>query len=501
MSPWRYAASESWTSAALPTLPGQRQLLVAFWIGAIGILGYALYNANTESLWLNFGAVLVIAIALVPSYLWSSGRIQGIPIFPLFAATHIWTYGLPLVTENPGVEAYSVSSRLFAALTTAGFLALSTLIWFQFVQALPSQPPFYRALAGRKGDQFFLACSAISVLFNIANAGGWLGFLEGASFSLVRNTVVALTALSAFVLAYRFGKQELSSQQSKLFIGLLVAFMVSGSVSFLLVGAASVFISAVVAFIIGRRQIPIITIIVVAICLNFLHLGKSGMRAKYWFNPDQPPYIQPWEYPVIYAEWIESSSQYIAASRHASTTASSSNLERRQSFLERSSVIQMLMLAQTNSPVPYPYVNGKTYAILPELLIPRFLSSSKIVSHAGTHMLNIHYGRQRLEDTYTTTIGWGLLAESYANFGLLGCMGLAIVLGSFYGKITSLSLNTPILSLRSLFAVLIFTCAFQSEWTAGVYVAALGQYTIVLGGIAIVLMTNHRVPSSFSRVN
>jgi hypothetical protein len=160
--------------------------------------------------------------------------------------------------------------------------------------------------------------------------------------------------------------------------------------------------------------------------------------------------------------------------------------------VERSSVIQMLMLTQSESPERYPYLYGQTYAILPELMIPRVFNAKKIVSHTGTHMLNIHYGRQTVFDTQTTTIAWGLLAESYANFGLLGCAGLAVVLGVAYGQCTRWSMNAPILSAQSLFAVLLLTCAFQSEWTAGVYVAALSQYSTVLLGLVVTLMTTYR---------
>ena len=61
-------------------------------------------------------------------------------------------------------------------------------------------------------------------------------------------------------------------------------------------------------------------------------------------------------------------------------------------------------------------------------------------------------------------------------------------MGSFYGLVGQLSINAPILSLQSLAAVFLMTYAIQSEWTAGVYVAAMSQHTMVLSAIAIFLM-------------
>ena len=84
--------------AYLPNLARrqQQQLLTAFWIIAFGLLIYELFFPETKSLKSNFAAILITAAALLPSYLWCSGRAQGMPIFPFFALTYIWTYALPL---------------------------------------------------------------------------------------------------------------------------------------------------------------------------------------------------------------------------------------------------------------------------------------------------------------------------------------------------------------------------------------------------------------------
>ena len=404
----------------------------------------------------------------------------------MFSMTFIWTYALPLISDNPNVLNYSVDQRLFAGFTTLSFLAVGCAVWFRFVKKTPLPPPSYRALAGSKGNAVFFFALAASVVFSIASTGGWLTILSlnGGTFSLLRNTIVAFTALSSFVLTYRLGKEELTQKQSRVVILLLAAFVFSSTLSFLLINSATIFLTSIAAFVIGRRKVPVALMLTVVLCFFFLHAGKAEMRGRYWGAYEQSSYIQPWQYSTVYSEWITSSVNELGLS----STNTNYSSDTGQSFGERASVVHMMMLSQSLSPQAVPFLGGYTYQILPEMLIPRFLYPAKPWSHEGTFRLNIHYGRQTREDTRRTTIAWGLLAEAYANFGYFGCLGLALVMGAFYGFVSRLGINAPILSLQSLVAVLLMTYAIQSEWTAGVYVAALGQHGVIIAAIAIFLM-------------
>ncbi len=465
----------------------RRHLLKAFWIGVSVLLLVQIYTVENASLPSIAGAILIGIMALYPIYLWCSGKALGMPIFPMFALTHLWTHALPLLSKNPLVIAYYPESHLLAGITVAICLGLGTLIWFQFVKSPPAYAKAYRALVERKGENFFLFILGTGVFFNMYALGGWFT-LTGGAFALIRGAILGLTVLSVFVLSYKFGSGELSKNTSKFFLVLLVLYMLSSGASLLLRANIGIFSVATISFILGRKKIPILTIILVFICLSLLHYGKGEMRAKYWFN-DQQHFVQPWEYPAWYAEWLGYSFDYFKSL----DTPELNETEKKESSLERSSVIQMLLMAQEKTPSSVPYLYGKTYAILPQLLIPRFLNSNKIASHEGTYILSIHYGRQTREQTYTTTIAWGFIAEAYANFGLFGCAGLGIVFGAVYGQVTRWGVNTPLLSARSLFAVLMMSFAFQTEWTAGVYVAALFQSSMALVGITFVFMRVYRL--------
>jgi hypothetical protein len=465
------------------TLGDNRKILQIFWIVAFCLCSWVLFFSDTSEL-LSIGAALVVVIAaLFPAYLWCSKRALGRPIFPLFAITFIWTYALPFVSNSSGMMQYTSEQRWFAGITTASFLAIATFIWFQFVHSAPKRPQSYRVLLGNNGDNFLLAALALGTLFSLNNNSKFLDF--AVFFTLIRGIILALNALASFTLSYKLGKNELTRNQKNSFLFLLSTLLISSTVGLLLINSLSIFVVAIAGFTTARRRIPLRILLISLMCFVLLHFGKGEMRVKYGFGPQ----VQPWDYPAWFVEWSGYSLNYLTPS------SSGIKVEEKQSFTERSSVVQLLLLTQTKSPSSVPYLNGATYAIIPQLFTPRIFNNSKIASHEGTYLLNIHYGRQTRQDTLTTTIGWGLLAESYANFGIFGCGGLAVVIGILYGQITRWGINSPLLSDRSLLNITMLTYAFQSEFSAGVYVAALFQSGIVLLGLSIFLMKS--TPSEY----
>ena len=123
---------------------------------------------------------------------------------------------------------------------------------------------------------------------------------------------------------------------------------------------------------------------------------------------------------------------------------------------------------------------GATYTIIPRLLVPRILDPDKPHSHQGTAMLNINYGLQSLEETEGTTIGWGLLNEAYANFGLAGVIAIACLLGALFGFIGRLSAGAPLMSFENMVGVTFAVIAIQAEFTMAVFATVLFQSLMVL---------------------
>lgn len=459
----------------------RRQLIKAFWLAVSILLLIEIYTIKDIPTTNIICATSIAFAAIFPLYLWCSGKALGMPIFPVFALTYLWTYALPLLSSHSEIIVHNSDNIYFASVTVTVFLGLGTFIWLQFVKSSPSISNYCRVLKSQNSEGLFLITLAVAVLFNMNSLGGWF-VLEGGTFALVRGTILSLNVLAVFVLAYRSGNRSLSRNKFNTFLILLSIYILTNAASLSLVGALSITLLAVIAFIVGRRQVPWFPVALVLMYLLLLHYGKGEMRDKYW-GGYQTHFVQPWDYPAWYVEWTGYSLSYF-------NTTDPYQLEK-QSLIERASLMHLLLRAQVLTPERIPYLSGATYVIIPNLLVPRVFNKNKIYSHEGTYLLNIHYRLQTREYALKTTIGWGLLNEAYANFGFFGCTGLAVMLGAGYGQATRWSMHTPLLSSRSLFSVLLISFAFQSEFTAGVYIAALFQSLVPWGVISFLFMNVH----------
>jgi hypothetical protein len=482
------------TGRAFKLLAGQerRQLLKAFWFAVLVLSVLAIPMIGSASIEAVIGGLLVGVAALAPAYLWCSGRVLGMPIYPVFAITHLWTCAIPILEGRRLIGTYSPNQQFVACLTVAGYLILGTLVWYSIVKSSKAfSSKRYLTLEGDAAESFFLTSFIASTLFMQGFSGGWFYFLDSGTFSILRGTLLGLNSIATFVLAYRWGTREMARKRIMLFTLALAMFIVSSAATLLIVGALTGFVLAVIGFSLGRRQVPILVIALALLCLVVLHYGKGPMRAKY-FVEDRDALVQPWQYPSWFAEWFRYSADAL--------TSNAAEADAPQSFLDRSGTIHLLLLTQDATDKGVPHLNGDTYTIIPRLLIPRFLDPEKPGSHEGTSLLNIQYGVQTREATATTTIGWGLLNEAYANFGLPGCAGLAMILGIFYGAMARWSLNTPILSARSLFTMMLLNFAIQTEFSASVYVTALFQSSVPLVVVASLYMKSRRFEAPVSSV-
>jgi hypothetical protein len=283
----------------------------------------------------------------------------------------------------------------------------------------------------------------------------------------------------------------MSRKRIGLFLLLLIVYLLSNAATLLLVNALSGLLLVVIAFSLGRRKLPLLPLAALLLVVIPLHYGKAEMRNKYWAGGESAT-IKPWEYPGLFVEWAGYSWEHL-------TDSSDKGDADPQSIAQRAGLINLMLMTQDATSKDVPFLNGETYAIIPRLLVPRFLDPEKPASHEGTYLLNIHFGMQTREDTYTTTIGWGLLNEAYANFGLWGVIGLAVVLGCLYGMVARWSMNCPVLSARYLFAILLISIAYQTEFSASVFVTALFQSTVPLLAVAFLLMKRQYTDNSASQ--
>jgi len=222
------------------------------------------------------------------------------------------------------------------------------------------------------------------------------------------------------------------------------------------------------------------------------------MRNEYWGAEARGVSLT--DLPAFYSEWIGYGLNEIGGLSGLMTSAvetkrrSVSDEDSKPSTLfERSGNLHMLLLVQKATPTIVPFFYGETYAPIPRLLIPRFLDEAKGISHAGNIMMTVAYGLQTREQTASTSIGWGLVPEAYANFGFLGVGMLAVALGLFYSVVTRLGVGVPMTSLRFVAGLLVMSAATSAD-TMGIFVTSQFQGIVGLSLASLLLMRSQRNP-------
>ena len=170
-----------------------------FWLGAVAYLILLLVLGSKLAVETLLGAVLISAAALLPWWLWSSGRAKGLPIWPMFTITSLWTYAMPLVSDHPIVALFPPSFHLVAGATIGAALLLGSLTWWHFVREVAVSPTEVRMLPMATGKLVFWAFLLGALAFNIGSNTGTFGS-DVQGYTIIRGVVLGIAALAIFLL-------------------------------------------------------------------------------------------------------------------------------------------------------------------------------------------------------------------------------------------------------------------------------------------------------------
>jgi hypothetical protein len=455
-----------------------RLLERSFWLALAALGAYEAFRFRYASAAVTALAVLVCAAALAPAFLWLRRKAPGYPLFPTMATTYLWTYGLPALNQQFAVAVYPASRQVAALAAALVFLVVATLTWLAVVR-LPAYPP-------RQLLQFDRRATVPTLLAGLAAAT--LLQLNG-SLQVVpvpRNYASVLTALSIAAvsvasptLAFLLGQGKLTRGAAASYVALMGVYLVSHLSSLHLTSVVTMGIS-VLTYSIARGRVPFAFALGLLVAFTVLQLGKAEMRGRYWGRQQGP--VKPWDYPAFFEEWAD------AGLRHAVSPEAAPGDRAVQGPLERSSLLWVMLRLQDEIPARKPFLLGETYELILPLLVPRLLNDSKIAAIRGNQVLAVYAGIVRKEDADRVAIGFGYLAEAYANFGWTGIVVLAVVLGALLAQLTRWSLGAPVISFRGTFAILALVACFQTESTAGGFISALFQQSLVLVALSCALM-------------
>ncbi|MEH2092520.1 hypothetical protein [Nostoc sp.] len=429
----------------------------------------------------KMGALLIAVMALLPAYLWCADRAKGLPLFPIMTLTYLGSHAFPLISKNPNIIKYSEELHFNAAVVVAIFLGVGTITWLAFVSREPQGISKIKVFKPNQITPFFLKTIFFSIIFDLLQNTGYLWLIIPSSiYAILKTAIPSLTSLGLMILGYQLGANRLSRRESRLFILLTVVMIFQSGVSLYLSVAGVYVVLMSLGWMLGSGKFPWRLLLVTFLVISFLNLGKGEIRSLYWNKGS----IQPSQYITVYITWINNSWQHINTPKDSI----GSNKKKPESLDDRSSIIHMLMKAISETGTLREYMQGKTYSLIPQLLIPRIFNSNKVRGSEATNMLSVYYGLQTYKETFTTEIAWGLLQEAYANFGRIGCAGLGIFLGSLYGWITRLTMNVPITSYRFLLSLILIMLSIKNELTLSSFVSILSQSTMILLVIRSFLM-------------
>lgn len=414
--------------------------------------------------------VLVTSAALLPGVLWIRSGAQGIPVLPAVAFLHILYFAVPVVRSVGLSFEYGPDDVARSAITVTLFLLAATVA----AQAVVRRPRPSEASAsafaaeGQLPLLMFLGLSA-GMLFHVLIILGVLGFL-GPFFGVVRSVALTALTLSCYLLGVARARGQLRGR--RWFIaasGLAIVILFSWS-SFFLVGGLIYALAAGLGYVTTKKRVPWLLALAAFLLVAILHAGKGTMRDKYWREGTNSSVIGSiTDLPGIGTEWISAGVQALLTDEEA------------PNVIERASLHQMLLRVQRLTPSFIPYLGGETYALLPRMLIPRFLSPGKTASQAAMDLLNIRYGLLSVEGVASTAIGWGLIAEAFANFGEIGVIAVGLVLGLASGLLMRGSAGSSALSRPTLLAIVGMMCLINLEADmAGLVTNLLQSVTAIL---------------------
>jgi hypothetical protein len=428
---------------------------------------------NSDSLDEMIGYLIVLLASVLPTVVWFRAGANGIPVMSVLSVLYFIYYGIPILRKSATLLQFYPSEILSAAATVTSFLAVATIssALVKSARARRSSLQISDFNSELDLDKMIYLGFALGLFYFIASYSGWLSWL-GPFFGLFRSISLTTTTLACFVLGHSRGKGTLQGPKWVAGVSLMFIIVLLSWMSLFLVGGMIFCLAAVLGYVITSKRLPLAFISAASVAIIVLHAGKDDMRYKYW-GEDQSYHtaeISVTDAPEMMMEWVEGGLSRIFSGKYY------------DSAIDRASLLHLLLRVQRLTPDYVPFLGGASYAVLPDMLVPRFLDPDKIASQAAMNMLNVRFGFQTSEGTQKTAIGWGLIAEAYANFGHVGVIAVAIVLGLLAGALESWSAGARLISMPGVVTVAILMQLINVEADAA------GLATSTFQSVLVVLM-------------
>ena len=448
------------------------------------------------SLWIfdfpNIGALIMILIgSLAPIVAWIRAKQPGLPLVALVGLQTLFVFATPIATQNPTLARYT-SAEVFSAGVEVCVFGLGLVIAWQIAMSRHAQNDKSRsyttlnfiqldrpAMLSKLGLTLLGSSTLYQLLLSFETIYQIYDSLPQGIGPIIRTVFDGAALAGCLIGSYAVGAGAMKHAQAAGFWALVTILCLLKISSLLLSGAAPVIAGVCLGYVIGAHRLPTAFVVATTLVMGFLNLSKFEMRAKHWNEYGQTTGVNLIDMPDRFAQWLQMSVDVL----NHNHTATYEEEQRGQQLTDRLNNLQNLLYAQ--GAIEHggcPLLLGDTYTLIPKLLIPRVLWPQKPRTHEGQVILNVHFGRQSLDATFTTYVAWGLLAEAYGNFGSIwGPLLCGLFLGAVAGIVERWIRPYPITSLEAfLFLIIAANFSLSFEMVASVWVTSVFQMIVAL---------------------
>ncbi|WP_156469189.1 hypothetical protein [Cephaloticoccus primus] len=418
----------------------------------------------------------IMALASRPALLWAKQSRTWFPAFEIGMLTCIPFYAIPLLAHHRELRFYPESVIIKASGLVIIYILVGSFCFSSWkrrphlsrLMTLPLVPPgIYKYIP----IGILLSNIHIYITTFTQAIPGELSRALGALF-------FGIGTLSIFISSRIWGLGLMSPWQ-KTFLLLNICFQVILLFySLYLIWGISIVALAIISYSMSRRSLPWLPLVIFLPIISLLHLGKGEMRQKYWVDNargGRAEQIEINQLPLYFAEWIGYGLQ---AERVAKDTH-----VKQDTIFDRASLIHMLCLSVDRVPREQPYLGGESYIDIPALLVPRILWKNKPIALISNQRLSLYFDLVSPDNPSTVSIAFGMLAEAYINFGYIGVITLAALLGFGLNRLAHASTQAPQFSFIGILSILLTAWSLQVEQVAVTWLSSLFQAMVICIGV------------------
>jgi hypothetical protein len=291
--------------------------------------------------------------------------------------------------------------------------------------------------------------------------------LGGAEISQLLDVFTTFLPLVIFIILFRNLLRGSATRFDKYaivaFLG--VNFLIGLSTGWL--GAwLTVALAAILTFLLERRRLRLIPIILAVVYVLFFQAGKHAYRDTAWYGGAKTgtpvDAVANW-FGLSWSVWQQSLSTGDVGPQ-----------------LFQSTVMRTSLLTQTANvaeltPQVVPYQYGATYPYVVEGLVPRLIWPSKPSQNEANQFYQVAYGLTPANNLASVSIAVGFLTEAYINFGWLGVIAIMFLVGVLFNLTEKLLLSHDAGLLFTALGIAVLLQFMTIESQMGVYLGGLIQ--------------------------